>query len=95
MIHYVYEIRNEHGEFYIGCRTTKKTPDDDAGYMGSGSWCIYSMAYCQRNKTILSVHEDRYSAEVEESRLIRENIKKSLCKNRKRTSPRAKKPEYV
>ena len=88
MYHYVYEIRNLIGEFYIGCRSSRTPPEQDSGYVGSGVWSLYVIASSQRTKRILSCHTNRYSAEVEESRLIRENIDLQACMNRTKSIPR-------
>lgn len=90
MYHYVYEIRAGK-QFYIGCRTSKCLPEHDIKYKGSGVWCLCTIAYTPRIKTVLSVWKTREEAETEETRLIRDAIKNRMCMNRRVSSPRKRK----
>lgn len=87
MHHYVY--RTSMGKsFYIGCRSSKKPPEEDAKYLGSGMWILCSIHYVKPIKEILSIHENRELAEREESRLIVEHYGSIWCRNAKRTKCR-------
>jgi phage replication O-like protein O len=68
--HYVYRLDHEEsGTFYIGVRSCDCSPNQDR-YKGSGCWTA-TIPSSEIKKTILSTHESRDEAEVEEKRLIR------------------------
>jgi hypothetical protein len=94
MFHYVYEISNGN-QFYIGCRSSRCRPEEDVKYKGSGVWILFTVAYSKRVKTILSVWATRFEAEEEESRLIRLRWNDRGRMNRKKSSPRRRKDQYV
>lgn len=75
--HYTYRLDSENGDFYIGVRSSYKSPEDDK-YMGSGRW-----THKQRGlkKTILGSFSSRAEAEVEEGRLIFHHSSNPKCKN--------------
>ena len=84
MHHYVYKVSFGKA-FYLGVRSSKKTPDQDSKYIGSGCFILFTIKRYPAIKEILSVHETREDAEREESRLLTQFVGTLHCVNRKRT----------
>jgi hypothetical protein len=84
--HYVYQI-TAYRAYYIGVRSCIGDPHADH-YRGSGNWCLFTVHTTPRVKHILSVHETRHEAEVEESRLLAIHIGKFDCRNIRRRTPK-------
>lgn len=79
--HYVYRLESEDGDFYIGVRSCFDSPSTD-DYMGSGKWPrLMRKAGKKITKTILSEWQSREEAEAEETRIIRDSIEQSRCRN--------------
>jgi len=85
---YVYKVTDKtSGKFYIGYRTCLKTtnPNDDLGivYFTSGSiknqYKEFTSFY---TKEIISIHDVKHDAYIEEQTLISLNIKDPLCLNK-------------
>lgn len=79
--HYVYKLKAENGQFYIGVRSCFGEPEKDE-YMGSGVWpkhCAYMKIRLE--KEILAVHQTRKQAEEDEKARIAENISNPYCQN--------------
>ena len=86
MHHYVYKIQIG-SRFYIGVRSSKTSPEKDP-YKGSGNCVLYGICFAKKTKTVVSEHKTRRDAEVEESRLIRENFGSAQCLNLRRSNPK-------
>lgn len=89
MFHYVYVLRLG-PLFYVGCRSSQAVPEEDSSYMGSGAW-FSGRSKRGVQKEILSEWPCRWSAEAEETRLIRQFIREPLCLNRRVTQPKRRK----
>ncbi len=82
MSHYLYRLTNAAtGEFYVGVRTCKTTPDADK-YMGSGRW-PRSQAFqgVPLVKQVLASFESREAAQEAEGLLIDLVLLDRLCRN--------------
>lgn len=84
--HYVYQI-TAGWQYYIGVRSCMGDPDADR-YRGSGNWCLFTIPTTPRVKRVLSVHETRHEAEIEEARLLAIHIGKFECRNIRRRTPK-------
>lgn len=98
MIHYVYELRAENGEFYFGSRSSKVSFDQDR-YMGSGVWCRKCRKEkIQIKKRLVSTHPTREDTSAAELEIICEHWGDPMLMNQKRCAsvpvfgPRARKP---
>lgn len=85
MIHYLYKILNIHtNEYYLGVRSTSKTPETDR-YMGSSS--IWTKSYIKEHKDELKKiiidqsFETRKEANDAEIKIITSHITDPLCIN--------------
>lgn len=81
--HYTYRLTNEEtGQFYIGVRTCPGSPENDSGYMGSGSWPL-AMARKKTplTKTVIGVYETREQANLAEAQLIAKHASNTACMN--------------
>lgn len=84
MHHYVYRV-SFGNSFYIGVRSSKKPPEEDTKYLGSGIFILFKIKYNSPVKVILSTHPSREAAEREESRLLVLHVGKGACMNRKKS----------
>lgn len=84
MHHYVYRVTSGK-RFYIGVRSSKKRPELDTKYLGSGNYILFQVKFIPPVKEILSVHETRDEAQREETRLLCLYIGHRHCMNRKKT----------
>lgn len=76
MYHYVYKITNnfpiDSRKYYIGSRSSKTLPDKDIKYYGSSKYLsdhIKILGIDKFSKEILSIHETREDANIEEIRI--------------------------
>ena len=86
MIHYVYRLQADTGEYYFGSRSSKVAFNRDR-YMGSGVWC----RSCKKSKiplfkTLVSQHKTRESAAEAELEIIAHHWGNPLLMNRARMS---------
>jgi len=82
MHHYVYRVT--FGRlYYIGVRSSKRRPEEDKRYVGSGHFILFHPKPCPPKKEILSEHETRDEAQREECRLLMEHIGQPGCMNRR------------
>ena len=79
--HYVYQLTDPDGNFYIGVRTCIGDPADDS-YMGSGRWplhCAYKGVPI--TKAVVSIHDSRTAADIAEAMAIKGFIGNPQCMN--------------